>query len=51
MQVSETIMDSLYGTDFVVDAFEFAVGFICFYEYQFRQYESNTFYTPVARRA
>ncbi|MEI8293265.1 MAG: hypothetical protein WCG66_04635 [bacterium] len=26
MKVPETIMDSLHGTDFVVDAFEFAVG-------------------------
>ena len=26
MKVPETIMDSLHGTDFVVDAFKFAVG-------------------------
>ena len=50
MQVSETIVDSLHCTDFVVDAFEFAVGFMCFYGYQFQQYESNTFPAPVARR-
>jgi hypothetical protein len=46
MKVPETIMDSLHGTDFVVDAFEFAVGFIGFYGYQFRRYKSNIFFCP-----